>query len=121
MHPDNLKECRCGDVMNYVERRFSEIRMIDNEGITFNDGEMIVFKDCIGRKYNSKTCVAERDICAMPPYFEFFTPDRQSAEGIPVRIVFDKKGLFSKSVNRKNFLEFQMKINKAGYLTYDLS
>ena len=51
--------------MEYVERSFSEIRTIDNEGITFNDGEMIAFKDCIGRKYNSKTCVAERDICAM--------------------------------------------------------
>ena len=45
--------------MEYVERSFSEIRMIDNEGITFNDGEIIAFKDCIGRKYNSETCVAE--------------------------------------------------------------
>lgn len=106
--------------MEYVERSFSEIRTIDNEGITFNDGEMIAFKDCIGRKYNSETCVAERDICAMPPYFEFFTPDRRAAGGIPVRIVFDKKGLFSKSVNRKNFLDFQMKINNMGYSTYDL-
>lgn len=101
--------------MEYVERSFSEIRIIDNEGITFNDGESIVFKACIGRKYNSETCVAERDICAMPPYFEFFTLYK------PVRIVFDKKGLFSKSVNHKNFLDFQMKINKTGYSTYDLS
>ena len=105
----------CGDIMEYVEKNFSEIRMIDNEGITFNDGETITFKDCIGRKYNSETCVAERDICAVPSYFEFFAPDK------PVRIVFNKKGLFSKSVNHKNFLEFQMKINKMGYTTYDLS
>lgn len=107
--------------MEYIERSFSEIRMIDNEGITFNDGEMIVFKDCIGRKYNSETCVAERDICAMPPYFEFFAADWRAGGGIPVRIVFDKKGIFSKSVNHKNFLDFQMKINKMGYSTYDLS
>lgn len=107
--------------MKYVKRSFSEIRRIDNEGITFNDGEIIAFKDCIRGKYNSETCVAERDICAMPPYFEFFTPDRRAAGGIPVRIVFDKKGLFSKSVNRKNFLDFQMKINNMGYSTYDLS
>ena len=86
----------CGVVMEYVERSFSEIRTIDNEGITFNDGEMIAFKDCIGRKYNSQTCVAERDICAMPPYFEFFTPDWRAAGGIPVRIVFDKKRLIFK-------------------------
>lgn len=108
-------EKRVNDDMEYVERSFSEIRMIDNEGVTFNDGEIIVFKACIGRKYNSETCVAERNICAMPSYFEFFTPDK------PVRIVFDKKGLFSKSVNHKNFLEFQMIINKMGYSTYDLS
>lgn len=107
--------------MKYVKRSFSEIRRIDNEGITFNDGEIIAFKDCIRGKYNSETCVAERDICAMPPYFEFFTPDRRAAGGIPVRIAFDKKGLFSKSVNRKNFLDFQMKINNMGYSTYDLS
>ena len=107
--------------MKYVKRSFSEIRRIDNEGITFNDGEIIAFKDCIRGKYNSETCVAERDICAMPPYFEFFTPDRRAAGGIPVRIVFDKKGLFSKSVNRKNFLDFQMKINNMGYSTYDLN
>ena len=48
-----------GVVMEYVERSLSEIRTIDNEGITFNDGESIVFKACIGRKYNSETCVAE--------------------------------------------------------------
>ena len=108
-------EKRVNDDMEYVERSFSEIRMIDNKGITFNDGEIIAFKDCIGRKYNSEACVAERDICALPPYFEFFMPDK------PVRIVFDKRGLFSKSVNRKNFLDFQMKINNMGYSTYDLS
>ncbi len=107
--------------MEYIERSFSQIKKIDNEGITFNDGEMIAFKNCIGRKYNSETCVAERDICAMPPYFEFFTPAWRAAGGISVRIVFDKKGLFSKSVNRKNFLDFQMKINNVGYSTYDLS
>ena len=45
----------------------------------------------------------------------------RGAELLGGYIVFDEKGLFSKSINRKNFLEFQMKINKMGYSTYDLS
>ena len=95
--------------MTQIQRCFIFVNMIHNNNL--HSG----FKDCIGRKYNSEASVAERDICAMPTYFNFFTPDK------PVRIVFDKKVLFSKSVNHKNFLEFQIKINKTGYSTYDLS
>ena len=68
-----------------------------------------------GGRYNSEFCIAERDITAKPPYFEFFAP------GEPVRIVFDGKGLFADSRNRRLFGEFQMKIKAFGYMTYDLS
>lgn len=53
-------------------------------------------------------CVGQRDICAKPCYFTFFTePD--------TKIEF--KGLRAK----KNFKHFQMKIIEAGWTTLDLS
>lgn len=101
--------------MEYLEKDYSEIMVTDKRGIMFKNGDKIVFDDCIGRRYNSETCVAERDCTASPPYFEFFTPDKST------RIIFNKKGLFSKSLNRKRFIELQMQINQMGYSSYDLS
>lgn len=101
--------------MNYLKYSFSEIKDIDKNGITFISGEIINFKECINRRYKSETCVAERDISAKPPYFEFFTPNK------PIRIVFDKKGLFSKLKNSNYFLKLQMMIIEYGYSSYDLS
>lgn len=101
--------------MEYLEKNYFEIEAIDKKGITFKNRDRIVFMDCIGKRYNSETCVAERDCTASPPYFEFFTPNKST------RIIFNKKGLFSKSTNRKLFLELQMQINSMGYSSYDLS
>lgn len=101
--------------MEYLKYSFSNIKNINRIGIAFISGEKINFKECIKRRYNSETCVAERDISAKPPYFEFFTPNK------PIRIVFDKKGLFSKLKNSNYFLKLQMMIIEYGYSSYDLS
>lgn len=78
--------------MESLERSFSEIKQIDRNGITFISGETIVFRECVKQRYNSETCVAERDLFAQPPYFLFFTPDK------PTKVIFNKKGLCSKPV-----------------------
>ena len=101
--------------MKYLEKSFSEIKDIDSNGITFIDGDIIVFKDCIKQRYNSETCVAERDILAKPPYFKFFTPDK------PTKIIFDKTGLFPNFKNLKEFRKLQNMIINFGYSSYDLS
>lgn len=101
--------------MEYFEKNYFDIRTVDENGIFFVNEDKIIFADCIGKRYDSETCVAERDIVASPPYFEFFTPYK------PTRIIFNKKGLFSKFINRRHFLRLQMKINDIGYSTYDLS
>lgn len=101
--------------MEYLEKTYLDIKSVDEKGITFVSGDKIVFDDCIGKDYNSTTCVAERDITASPPYFEFFTPY------IPTRIIFNKEGILSKSINHRHFLRLEMQINDMGYSTYDLS
>lgn len=101
--------------MEYLKYSFSEIKNINRNGIAFISGEKINFRECIKRRYNSETCVAERDISAKPPYFEFFTSNK------PIKIVFDKKGLFSKLKNSNYFLKLQMMIIEYGYSSYDLS
>lgn len=98
-----------------IQQSFSDIEALDERGIILAGGRQIIFAECAGGRYNSELCIAERDITAKPPYFEFFAP------GEPVRIVFDGKGLFADSRNRRLFGEFQMKIKAFGYTTYDLS
>ena len=101
--------------MDYSEEEFSDIKSIDKNGITFADGKCIVFSECINQRYNSDTCVAERDCSADPPYFEFFTPV------LPTRIVFKKTGFRAKSKNLSDFISLQSKISETGYGTYDLT
>ena len=101
--------------MECLEKSFFEIKDIDKNGITFINGEAIVFKDCVKQRYKSNICIAERNIFAKPPYFEFFTPDK------PTKILFDKTGLFSKSINLKNFRKMQNLLIDFGYSSYDLS
>ena len=62
--------------MEYIEKRYLDIKDVDKTGITFKNGEKIIFKECIKQRYNSETCVAERDLFAKPPYFVFFTSGR---------------------------------------------
>ena len=101
--------------MDNREIYFSEIETVNKIGITLKNGDKILFEDCIGNRYNSPTCVAERDITASPPYFEFFTANQ------PVRIIFDTKKIFSKQKIREQFVGLNRQIQKFGYSTYDLS
>lgn len=101
--------------MKYKEINYSEIETLDKAGMTLKNGDKILFKDCIGNRYDSIKCVAERDITASPPYFEFFT------SGQPTRIIFMGKGIFSKQKIREQFVYLNRQIQKFGYSTYDLS
>lgn len=101
--------------MEYIEKRYLDIKDVDKTGITFKNGEKIIFKECIKQRYNSETCVAERDLFAKPPYFVFFTSGRYT------KVIFNKKELFSKSNNRNDFRKLQMVIIEFGYSSYDLS
>ena len=91
-------------------KKYSEIEKIGKDCIFFDDGTKIQINDCVRKDTN--TCIAERDITATPPYFDFFTGDK---------IIFDKKGLFSKSKNKKDFQKLQLQLQSMGYTTYDLS
>ena len=91
-------------------KKYSEIEKIGKDCIIFNDGTKIQIIKCVRKDTN--TCIAERDITAIPPYFDFFTGDK---------IIFDKKGLFSQSKNKKDFQKMQLQLQSMGYTTYDLS
>ncbi len=91
-------------------KKYSEIEKIGKDCIFFDDGTKIQINDCVRKDTN--TCIAERDITAIPPYFDFFTGDK---------IIFDKKGLFSQSKNKKDFQKLQLQLQSMGYTTYDLS
>lgn len=44
-----------------LTKKYRDIRAVDEEGITFVDGDMIVFRECIRKRYDSSTCIAERE------------------------------------------------------------
>ena len=102
-----------------TEKSFSEILTVDKNGITFKDGEKVSFDECAENfknvhSLNHSKCVAERDIAAHPPYFLFYTNKR-------LKLVFDRRGIFSKTKNKKAFIDLQIKIQETGFTTYDLS
>ena len=94
--------------------KYSDIVSLTAEGIAFRNHDSIVFAECIRNNHGSR-CIAERNIFASPAYFDFYPL------GVLTRIVFDKRGLFSASRNRKDFLYLQKMILSYGYTTYDLS
>ena len=101
---------------------YKSIKFIEKEGILFSDGFKIIFQDCINgfeKHYNSfkdvTNCIAERNILAQPPYFQFYL------NNMNVKIIFDCKGLFSKKRSIKQFQSFQLKIKNLGYKTFDLT
>lgn len=103
-----------------IVKSISQVIKVDNKGITFDDGGILVFSECV-KTFNSlypnsdSKCVAKRDITEKPPFFEFF------ATNANIKIIFDNKGLFSKSKNMKAFHGFQKQILGYGFRTYDLS
>ena len=95
---------------------YYDIISMDKMGITFNNGEHILFSDCAGRdsRYSEK-CVGERNALGTPPYVEFFTPSGNT------RVIFDKTGILERKNNQKCFGQLHIDIQKLGYSTFDLS
>lgn len=101
---------------------FNSIKNVSEKSIIFTDGFEISFDECIKgfkRKYsnfeNISNCIAERNIFAKPPYFQFYIEDME------IKLVFNCKGLFSKKRNENFFHSFQNKILFMGYKSFDLS
>ena len=89
-------------------KKYSEIEKIGKDCIFFDDGTKIQINDCVRKDTN--TCIAERDITATPPYFDFFTGDK---------IIFDKKGLFAQEVQRQCSEEQYFSIINDGNIEID--
>lgn len=102
-----------------IKSIFQVIKM-DEQKIVFSDGEILEFSECVKifntiyLDSNSK-CVAQRNITANPPYFEFY------ANPMHLKIIFDYKGFFKKFKTEKAVHSFQKQILKSGFTTYDLS
>ncbi|MDE6833747.1 MAG: hypothetical protein K2J39_05850 [Ruminococcus sp.] len=101
-------------------KSITDVIGISENGILLSGNIFIYFPECTGNfsaEYNdiSMNCVGERNISTNPPYFEFYTGDNH------IKIVFDYKGIFSGSKNRKLFHDMQKYISDSGFRTYDLS
>ena len=101
-------------------KSITDVVSISETGILLSGDINIFFPECAGNfhtkhKNSSMNCIGERDISANPPYFEFYTGENH------IRLLFDYKGIFVKSKNRKLFHDMQKHISVSGYTTYDLS
>ncbi|MBD5159285.1 MAG: hypothetical protein HDT23_03460 [Ruminococcus sp.] len=90
----------------------------EKSGILLSENIFISFPECAVNFHtvnenSSMNCIGERNISANPPYFEFYTG------GNHIKILFDYKGIFSESKNRKLFYAMQKYISVSGYRTYD--
>jgi len=99
---------------------YDSIVNIDTHGIKFRDFHWLTYEECafnFKRKYpnSSGKCIGERDITVNPPYIELYTFYAHD------KILFNKKGLFSKSRNIDDFHYLQKLIQEFGYTTLDLS
>ncbi len=103
------------------EYHYKDIQEITEAGILFRDGFVLSFEECRNgwcvehkMKREQSYCVAERDCLEKIPYFLFYSPNR-------VKVLFDKKGMFHKKKNEKDFRHLQLRLNKFGYSVYDLT
>ena len=84
-----------------VEYSYNKIKIINDEGITFKDGTIIIFEEC-RRNWaeakdiciNDTRCVAERNMSANEPYYIFYSNNK-------VKIVFDSVFFLCKYKNKK--------------------
>lgn len=101
------------------EVSFDEIAEVKERGISFKDMHWFDFAECVymyRRDFpSSRNCVGERDITAKPPYIEFWSFYHHD------KVVFDRRGAFSKNKNTDNFHKLFELIEKYGYSTRDLS
>lgn len=98
---------------------FDDIKCIDKDGVRFKDGHFVSWRECVvnfNRLHSGGfKCVGERDITAVPPYIELYSVYAHD------RIVFDRKGFFSKRQNIDNFHMLVKQIRDFGYNAFDLS
>ncbi len=101
------------------EYSYKDIRKITKVGIQFKDGYEVFFDECRNEwsirnniKKNESYCVAERDFLAKTPYFLIYSKNK-------IKILFNKKGFFSKKKNKKDFQNLQVVINRLGFSSYD--
>ena len=87
------------------EKKYSDIKSIDRQKIIFNDWSAFFWE-----YFDSH----ERNISAKPPYFHFFS------EFIELFVYFDEGKILS-GKNKKDFLDFQLKLSGIGINTLDLS
>lgn len=126
--------------MDVKEYDYSRIIDINSNGLIYIDDLgnkcFVDFSDCrrnwvkhvnISNEYSRNDlneedtrCVGERDICANPKYFEFYSKHK-------IRFIFQcKKGFIAKflhfqSKSSKQFLKLQFDIKKVGWSTFDLT
>ena len=87
-------------------RSYKDLKSVDNGSISFTDGMTVLLGEIRS---------VERNICGDLPYFLF------KSKRFDIRVIFDKKGILSKSRNRKDFLAFQKVLEEHGITSLDLS
>ncbi|MCR5737314.1 MAG: hypothetical protein K6G64_06670 [Eubacterium sp.] len=100
---------------------YKQITSINKRGINFVDGSTFLFEECkknwaASRNMNleDNICVAERDASAKIPYFLFYADEK-------VKIQY-KKSFFSwNDKSKRKFASMQIKLNRLGYSSFDLS
>ncbi len=97
---------------------YHSIKKINKKGILFDDDFFLDFE--LSRINWAKThnvlvdetyCVADRDITATNPYFEFYLDNHV--------VIYFNKSMFANG--RKHFQNLRFTIEEMGYTTYDLS
>ncbi|MDE7268701.1 MAG: hypothetical protein K2N89_14680 [Lachnospiraceae bacterium] len=103
------------------EYSYKDIKKITKAGILFRDGFELLFEECRnewsvekGMNREHSFCVAERDCLAKIPYFLFYSKKR-------VKVLFDKKGIWSKKKNENDFYNLQVVLNRFGFSSYDMT
>lgn len=97
----------------------TDVVEITQKGILFHDNYFIDFNKCRAewaKKNNileSETvCVAERYNSSNEKYFILYHTEN-------IKISFICKGLFKKKKAEHKFIEFQVKLNRVGYTSFD--
>lgn len=97
----------------------TDIVDITQKGIIFRDNYFVDFNNCRSEwakenniSGNETLCVAERYYCSNDKYFILYDTER-------IKISFTYKGLFKRRKANDAFEEFQVRLNRAGYTSYD--
>lgn len=103
-----------------MKYKYKDIKTVCRNGIIMHDSFVVQFQICNEKwKEINNTCntngIGIRDITAEKPYFKFFMED------VVIEILFDKRGLFKKWRNKRDFHKLMQYIYMSGYSTFDMS